>query len=78
MVARASQQPTWARTGLPGFEHCCCGKVHFVGTGARAALDAYVTERRERRKREPDYEFGGTVIAVGESQVEVAWAFPVE
>jgi len=46
-----------------------------VGTGARSALDAYVAERRTRRKREPDYTIGDTTIAVGEAQVEVAWAF---
>lgn len=73
-------QPTASpdSNGSAGFEHCCCGKVHFVGTGARLALEAYVAERKRRRKREPDYEFGGTMIAVGEAQVEVAWAFPAQ
>ena len=62
--------------GTPGFEHCCCGKAHFVGTGARSALDAYVAERRTRRTNEPDYAIGDTIVAIGESHVEVAWAFP--
>ena len=61
----------------PGFEHCCCGKVHFAGEGARAALDGYLTERASRRRREPEYEVGdGQAVLKGES-VEVAWAFPL-
>jgi hypothetical protein len=62
--------------GTPGSEHCCCGKVHFAGAGARAALDAYLAERRERRRREPDYDVeSGTAMLAG-APVEVAWAFP--
>ena len=62
----------------PGFEHCCCGKVHFVGSGARSALDAYLAERASRRKREPNYDVGDTHAILGGAAVEVAWAFPVE
>lgn len=61
----------------PGFEHCCCGKVHFAGDGARAALDAYLAERAGRRKREPKYEVGEGEAALGGERVEVAWAFPL-
>jgi hypothetical protein len=60
----------------PGHEHCCCGKVHFVGTGAAAALDAYLAERKATRKREPEYTRGATAVALGDRPVEVAWAFP--
>lgn len=64
--------------GSPGHEHCCCGKVHFVGAGARAALESYLAERKASRKREPDYEVGATSIAMGGTPREVAWAFPKE
>lgn len=64
--------------GTPGSEHCCCGKVHFVGTGARAALDAYLAERRERRRREPEYDVDGGTAELAGAPIEVAWAFPRE
>jgi len=62
----------------PGFEHCCCGKVHFAGAGAARSLDAYLAERKATRKREPEYASGEALIELGGRAVEVAWAFPVE
>lgn len=67
-----------AEDGAPGFEHCCCGKVHFVGDGARTALEGYLAERKAKRKREPEYELGATSLALGGREREVAWAFPKE
>lgn len=61
----------------PGHEHCCCGKVHFVGSGAAAALDTYLAERKATKKREPDYTRGATTVSMAGAPVEVAWAFPV-
>ncbi len=61
-----------------GSEHCCCGKVHFAGTGAAAAMDAYLAERKATRKRDPDYTRGSGSILVDRAEVEVAWAFPAE
>ena len=29
-----------------GHEHCCCGRVHFVGDEATLQLEAYLEERR--------------------------------
>lgn len=60
----------------PGFEHCCCGKVHFAGAGARTALTAYLQERAARRTKEPQYERGETTLSVDGHTVEIAWAFP--
>lgn len=62
----------------PGFEHCCCGKVHFAGPGASGALSTYLEERAAKRKREPQYERGETMVTLDGSLVEVAWAFPIE
>lgn len=62
----------------PGFEHCCCGKVHFAGAGASSALTAYLEERAARRKREPQYERGEAMLSVDGDSVQVAWAFPRE
>ena len=63
--------------GAPGFEHCCCGKVHFVGKGADLALTGYLAERKAKRKREPDYTRGTTIVALAGAATPVAWAFPV-
>ena len=62
----------------PGFEHCCCGKVHFVGDGAASALSKYLEERAAKRKREPRYERGEAVIDLEGRPTDIAWAFPVE
>jgi hypothetical protein len=64
--------------GKAGREHCCCGKVHFVGEGAAKHLEAYITVRAATRKREPTYTFGHTTIVLGGRERDVAWAFPVE
>jgi len=62
--------------GAAGFEHCCCGKVHFAGTGATGALTAYLEERASRRKREPVYTRGTATVEMQSGPTEVAWAFP--
>jgi len=67
-----------AEDGAAGMEHCCCGKVHFVGRGAEAALTAYLTDRKATRKREPDYDRGLATVALAGAATEVAWAFPKE
>ena len=64
--------------GSPGFEHCCCGKVHFVGGGAEPALSAYLADRRATRKREPEYVTGTATITLASAPAQVAWAFPKE
>jgi hypothetical protein len=67
-----------ADSGEPGMEHCCCGKVHFVGANASTALSTYLADRKARRKREPDYDQGSTTIILAGQPAEVAWAFPRE
>lgn len=62
----------------PGMEHCCCGKVHFVGAGASNALASYLEQRAATRKREPQYERGATTLTLSSGPTEVAWAFPIE
>lgn len=64
--------------GEAGFEHCCCGKVHFVGEDASGALAAYLADRKAKRKREPDYTIGVSSIALPTGETELAWAFPIE
>lgn len=64
--------------GTAGHEHCCCGKVHFVGRDAATRLSTYLEERKSRRKREPDYESGAATIEFAGAPVPVAWAFPRE
>ncbi|MFN8508575.1 MAG: hypothetical protein U0547_13585 [Dehalococcoidia bacterium] len=67
-----------AEDGAAGMEHCCCGKVHFVGRGAESALSAYLADRKATRKREPEYDRGLATVALAGAPTEVAWAFPRE
>ncbi len=62
----------------PGFEHCCCGKVHFAGPGAADAFTGYLADRAARRKREPRYQRGRDSIEAAGVAIEVAWAFPAD
>ena len=64
--------------GSPGFEHCCCGKVHFAGTDAESALTTYLTDRAARRKHEPLYTRGTGHVNAESGGIRVAWAFPTE
>lgn len=63
--------------GSSGHEHCCCGKVHFVGVNAVPDLKAYLASRKTTRKREPDYDFGEATVLLGGTEIPVAWAFPL-
>jgi len=67
-----------AAEGAPGSEHCCCGKVHFAGAGAVAALEIYLAARKVTRKREPEYDLGSSTFEHEGAEIEVAWAFPRE
>jgi copper chaperone len=62
----------------PGSEHCCCGRVHFVGPHAKDALDVYLAERRARGEDEGTvWHFGETTINTEEqTAVPVAYAIP--
>lgn len=72
-------QPTaYPGVDSAGFEHCCCGKVHFAGPKAGESLSAYLEDRAARRKREPVYQRGHTTVDSSGRATEVAWAFPVE
>lgn len=68
-----------AQGGEPGHEHCCCGRVHFAGTGAEEALAAYLADRRAhgRDKRVSEWRFGHLDLDTGTDQVDVAYAEPV-
>lgn len=72
------QPAAYAGAETAGFEHCCCGKVHFAGRGAADALTRYLADRAARRKREPRYQVGQTTIQLAAAPVEVAWAFPIQ
>lgn len=65
--------------GEPGHEHCCCGRVHFAGTGAEESLRAYLEERRARGrdKRVLEWRFGREGLENGGKTVDVAYAEPV-
>ena len=59
-------------------EHCCCGRVHFVGSRAVARLESYLAERRtEGLDTDLTYELHASEAQApwGESVV-VAYAIP--
>ena len=67
-----------ALDGSAGFEHCCCGKVHFAGIDAEQALATYLAKRRASRRREPEYLTGAATVELSQGTTMVAWAFPIE
>lgn len=60
-----------------GYEHCCCGNVHFVGPEARRRLEDYLSNRREEDADLGGYEVFEQQLAVpGGGAVDVAYAVP--
>lgn len=60
------------------FEHCCCGRVHFVGAHADERLRAYLDERRAQGQDvDMSYTFYAIEVAApwGDA-VPVAYAVP--
>ncbi len=69
------------RQGTPeaGHEHCCCGNVHFVGPGARQALEGYLADRRSRGEDADVGEYSVQETTVADpwgGQVPVAFGQP--
>lgn len=61
-----------------GHEHCCCGRVHFVGRGASLRLESYLAERRARGE-DSDVRYTlhhGKVQSPWGDEVELAYALP--
>jgi len=64
-----------------GHEHCCCGNVHFVGPGARGALEGYLAERRTRGEDADVGEYSVEELSVADpwgGQVAVAYGTPAK
>jgi hypothetical protein len=57
-------------TDEAGHEHCCCGRVHFVGEHAADHLQAYLAERRTTGEDLRTYD-------VDEYQVQAPWGAPI-
>jgi hypothetical protein len=65
--------------GEIGHEHCCCGNVHFVGPGARQALEGYLAERKTRGEDAERGEYAISETSVADpwgGQVPVAYGIP--
>ncbi len=62
-----------------GYEHCCCGNVHFLGPEAREHLEAYLDQRKAEGM---DDDVGGYTLYDAEvtapwgGTVPVAYAIP--
>ena len=53
--------------GAAGHEHCCCGRVHFVGPQAERELESYLEERRRSG------EDAGLEYTISTQQVKSRW-----
>ena len=51
-----------------GYEHCCCGNVHFLGPSARQHLEKYLGERKAQGL---DDEIGSYTLH--ETEVSAPW-----
>lgn len=66
-------------TELGGHEHCCCGKVHFVGINAEKQLKEYLAQRSEQGL---DNDVGGytlyneQIAAPWGESIPIAYALP--
>ncbi len=56
------------------YEHCCCGRVHFVGVRADDRLRAYLEERRVRGE---DADVTYTSTSFGKVTLAAPWGEPV-
>ena len=60
------------------YEHCCCGRIHFVGIDATTHLTTYLEERRNQGEdTDLTYDLGSKTVATpwGEP-ILVAYAVP--
>lgn len=63
-----------------GHEHCCCGRVHFVGSDALGQLQAYLRERKAAGEdTDREYRlFQGELQAPWGGPLPVAYGIPQE
>src|SRR5262245_60619510 len=64
-------------TSDAGHEHCCCGRVHFVGADATGKMQAYLDERKANGQDvglHYSFESGHIKAPWGDA---VSWAFAV-
>ncbi|MBI2166077.1 MAG: hypothetical protein HYU29_06720 [Chloroflexi bacterium] len=59
-----------------GFEHCCCGRVHFVGDEAVPQLEVYLRDRRTSGKDSRSYALSQYQVTAPWGPVPVAFGTP--
>ena len=59
-----------------GLEHCCCGRVHFVGDQAAQHLEAYLEERRDTGEDTRQYTVSHYQVSAPWGAVPVAFGLP--
>ena len=65
-------------TDEAGYEHCCCGRVHFVGDHATEQLEAYLEERRISGEDTRQYALNQYEVVAQWGAVPVAFGTPDE
>lgn len=63
-------------TDEAGYEHCCCGRVHFVGARADERIEAYITERAHSGEDTRHYTITGHEVEAPWGKVAVAFGEP--
>ena len=59
-----------------GHEHCCCGRVHFVGSKANEKLEAYIAQRRATGEDTRHYALAQYQVTAPWGPVPVAFGTP--
>ena len=59
-----------------GHEHCCCGRVHFVGYQASAKMVAYMQQRRQSGEDTRTYTVTAYKVKAPWGEVPVAYGEP--
>ena len=54
------------------YEHCCCGRIHFVGVGAETYLSTYLENRRNQG------EDTALVYELASKLMDTPWGEPVQ
>lgn len=65
-------------TNESGYEHCCCGRVHFVGDKAVEQMETYLAERSGTGEDTRKYDIDEYQVAAPWGDLPVAFGTPDE
>ena len=59
-----------------GYEHCCCGRVHFVGDSATQELESYLNSRHANGEDTREYTLNQYQVTAPWGAVTIAFGTP--